>query len=31
MAEYPTLDIDGTPQQLADVVRSLQAALASRA
>jgi hypothetical protein len=30
-AEYPTLDIDGTPQQLADVVRGLQTALASRA
>jgi hypothetical protein len=29
-AEYPMLDIDGTPQQLADVVRGLQAALASR-
>jgi len=30
-AEYPMLDIDGTPQQLDDVVRRLQAALASRA
>ena len=29
-AEYPMLDIDGTPQQLDDVVRGLQAALASR-
>jgi hypothetical protein len=30
-AEYPMMDIDGTPQQLDDVVRGLQAALASRA
>jgi len=29
-AEYPMLDIDGTPQQLDAVVRGLQAALASR-
>ncbi|MGE5243525.1 MAG: hypothetical protein ACM3SQ_04795 [Betaproteobacteria bacterium] len=29
-AEYPTLDIDGTPQQLADVLRGLQAALVFR-
>lgn len=29
-AEYPMLDIDGTPQQLDEVVRGLQAALASR-
>jgi hypothetical protein len=30
-AKYPTLDIDGTPQQLDDLVRGLQVALASRA
>jgi hypothetical protein len=30
-AEYPMLDIDGTPQELDDLVRDLQAALASRA
>lgn len=30
-SEYPMLDIDGTPQQLDDVVRALRAALASRA
>jgi hypothetical protein len=29
-AELPILDIDGTPQQLEDVVRGLQAALATR-
>jgi len=29
-AKYPMLDIDGTPQQLDDVVRGLQIALASR-
>ena len=29
-AEYPMMDIDGTPQQLDDVVRGLQAALTSR-
>jgi hypothetical protein len=29
-AEYPMLDIDGTPQQLDEVVRGLQAALAAR-
>ena len=29
-AEYPMLDIDGTPEQLDEVVRGLQAALASR-
>jgi hypothetical protein len=29
-ADYPMLDIDGTPQQLDEVVRGLQAALASR-
>ena len=29
--EYPMLDIDGTLQQLDEVVRGLQAALASRA
>jgi hypothetical protein len=29
-AEYPMLDIDGTPQQLDDVVRGLRTALASR-
>jgi len=29
-AEYPMLDIDGTPQQLDLVVRGLQAALTSR-
>lgn len=29
-AEYPMLDIDGTPQQLDDLVRDLQAALAAR-
>jgi hypothetical protein len=28
-AEYPMLDIDGTPRQLDDVVRRLHAALAS--
>jgi Universal stress protein family len=30
-AEYPMLDIDGTPEQLDHLVRGLQAALASRA
>jgi hypothetical protein len=30
-AEYPILDIDGTPQQLEEVVRGLEAALTSRA
>jgi hypothetical protein len=30
-AENPMLDIDGTPEQLDDLVRGLQAALASRA
>lgn len=30
-AEYPLLDIDGTPTQLDDFVRALNAALASRA
>jgi hypothetical protein len=30
-AVYPMLDIDGTPQQLDDLVRRLQAALASLA
>ena len=30
-AEYPLLDIDGTPTQLDDLVRALNAALASRA
>jgi hypothetical protein len=30
-AEYPMLDIDGTPQQLDDLVRGLQAALAAHA
>ena len=29
-AEYPLLDIDGTPTQLDDLVRALNAALASR-
>jgi hypothetical protein len=29
-AEYPMLDIDGTPEQLSDLVRRLQSALASR-
>jgi hypothetical protein len=29
-AEFPMLDIDGTPQQLLDLVSRLQAALASR-
>jgi hypothetical protein len=29
-AEFPILDIDGTPQQLEDVVRGLEAALATR-
>jgi len=29
-AEYPVLDIDGTPEQLDVVVRKLQAALTSR-
>jgi hypothetical protein len=30
-AEYPFLDIDGTPTQLDDLLRALNAALASRA
>ena len=30
-AEYPLLDIDGTPTQLDDLVRELKAALDSRA
>ena len=30
-APYPTLDIDGTPDQLSGIVRALHAALASRA
>ena len=30
-AEYPLLDIDGTPAQLDDLVGALNAALASRA
>ena len=30
-AEYPLLDIDGTPSELADLVRALNAAFASRA
>ena len=29
-AEYPLLDIDGTPAQLDEIVRALAAALASR-
>lgn len=29
-AEFPMLDIDGTPEQLDQLVRRLQAALASR-
>ena len=29
-AEYPLLDIDGTPTQLDDLVRALNGALASR-
>jgi hypothetical protein len=29
-APYPTLDIDGTPEQLREVVAALAAALASR-
>jgi hypothetical protein len=29
-AEYPLLDIDGTPTQLDDLVRALKAALASQ-
>jgi hypothetical protein len=29
-AEYPMLDIDGTPEQLGDLVRRLQSALTSR-
>ena len=29
-AEYPLLDIDGTPAELDDLVRALNAALASR-
>jgi len=29
-AEYPLLDIDGTPSQLDDLVRALKAALASQ-
>jgi hypothetical protein len=29
-AEYPLLDIDGTPAQLDELVRALNAALASR-
>jgi hypothetical protein len=29
-AEYPMLDIDGTPEQLSDLVRRLQSALTSR-
>ena len=29
-AEYPVIDIDGTPEQLDAVVRELQAALAAR-
>jgi hypothetical protein len=29
-AEYPVLDIDGTPEQLEALVRGLHAALASR-
>jgi hypothetical protein len=28
-AEYPMLDIDGTPEQLSDLVRRLQSALSS--
>jgi hypothetical protein len=30
-AAFPMLDIDGTPQQLGDLLRRLQAALASQA
>jgi hypothetical protein len=30
-AEYPTLDIDGTPEQLDALLRGLQTALAARA
>jgi hypothetical protein len=30
-ADYPLLDIDGTPAQLEDLVRALTAALTSRA
>jgi hypothetical protein len=30
-AEYPVLDVNGTPEQLAGLVRGLQAALVSRA
>jgi hypothetical protein len=29
-AEYPMLDIDGTPEQLSDLVRRLQSALTAR-
>jgi hypothetical protein len=29
-AEYPMLDIDGTPEQLRDLVRRLQSALTSQ-
>jgi hypothetical protein len=29
-ADYPMLDIDGTPEQLGDLVRQLQSALMSR-
>ena len=29
-ADYPMLDIDGTPQQLRDLVSQLQVALAAR-
>jgi hypothetical protein len=29
-ADYPLLDIEGTPTELADLVRALQAALQSR-
>jgi hypothetical protein len=29
-AEYPMLDIDGTPEQLSDLVRRIQSALTSR-
>jgi len=29
-AEHPTLDIDGTPQQLSNLVHRLEAALASQ-